>query len=130
MTISEVTEKINISSHTLRYYEKLGIIAPIRRTSSGLRDYTDSDLNRIEFALCMRRAGIPIEALRKYCSLVLQGESTYEERLDLLLSEKNNLEEKIAEFQSSLDYLNIKIQHHEEKISLRNTNKELPSTAN
>ncbi len=60
MTIKEVSEKYNISADTLRYYERIGMIPPVHRTSGGIRDYNDEDLGWVEMSICMRSAGLPI----------------------------------------------------------------------
>ena len=56
MTIKEVSEKYDISQDTLRYYERIGMIPPVTRTSSGIRDYQESDLGWVEHVICMRSA--------------------------------------------------------------------------
>ena len=63
MTIKEVSEKYEISQDTLRYYERVGMIPPVTRTASGIRDYQESDLGWVELAKCMRSAGLPVEAM-------------------------------------------------------------------
>ena len=63
MTISEVSKKYDISTDTLRYYERIGLLPPVPRTKSGLRDYDDNSCKSVEFIKCMRNAGLPIEAL-------------------------------------------------------------------
>ena len=64
MTISEVSEKYGIPVDTLRYYEKEGLIPPVHRKESGVRDYTDGDCGWVEFIKCMRSAGLSIETLK------------------------------------------------------------------
>ena len=78
MTISEVSEKYGLTPDTLRYYERIGLIPPVPRTKSGLRDYDESSCNWIEFIKCMRGAGLQIEALIEYVALYQQGDSTIE----------------------------------------------------
>ena len=63
MRIAEVAQKFAISPDTLRYYERMGLLGPIARTTSGVRDYSEADCNRIEFVKCMRGANVSIEAL-------------------------------------------------------------------
>lgn len=64
MTIGEVASKFSISQDTLRFYEKKGLIGPIKKTSGGIRSYNEEDIRRIEFIKCMRNAEIPIEVLK------------------------------------------------------------------
>ena len=80
MTISEVSKKYDISTDTLRYYERVGMIPPVKRTAGGIRDYDEESFRWIEFAKCMRSAGLPIEALVEYVALFRQGESTFDAR--------------------------------------------------
>ena len=80
MKIAEVSEHTGISSDTLRYYEWIGLIWPVNRNPSGIRDYTDLDLRRVEFIKCMRSAGLPVEVLIEYVGLVQQGDGTIEAR--------------------------------------------------
>ena len=71
MTIKEVSEKYNIPSDTLRYYERVGAIPLVTRTSGGIRNYTEQDISWVQLAQCMRSAGIPIEVLIEYVQLSL-----------------------------------------------------------
>ena len=77
MTIKEVSQKYNISQDTLRYYERVGLIPTVARTSGGIRNYTENDLGWVENAICMRNAGAPIEALIEYVKLYQEGDETF-----------------------------------------------------
>ncbi len=76
MTIKEVSEKFVITQDTLRYYERIGMIPPVTRTSGGIRDYQNEDLNWVELAICMRSAGLPVEVMIEYVKLSQAGDST------------------------------------------------------
>ena len=110
MTIKEVAEKFNMTNDTLRYYEKVGLIGPIKKNSSGIRDYSEEDLRRIEFIKCMRSAGISIEVLKKYVDLYDEGENTKLKRQQLLEEEQKKLEEKIKAMTDALEKLKFKIE--------------------
>lgn len=110
MTIKEVASKFSLTNDTLRYYEKVGLIGPIKKNKSGIRDYQEEDLRRIEFIKCMRSAGIPIEILKKYVDLYDLGDSTKNERQKLLEEEKVKIETRIKTMQDTLDKLNYKIE--------------------
>ena len=94
MTIKEVSQKYNISQDTLRYYERVGMIPKVTRTASGIRDYQESDLSWVELVICMRSAGLPVEALIEYVELYQQGDQTFSARLELLQEQRRNLEEQ------------------------------------
>ena len=119
MTIKEVSEKYNISQDTLRYYERVGMIPQVHRTGGGIRDYQEDDLGWVELALCMRGAGLPVEAmieyvkLCQYVRLYMQGDSTIPARLQLLLDQKVALEAQMADTQRMLDKLEYKISRYQ-----------------
>lgn len=113
MTIAEVSERLSISSDTLRYYEKIGLIPPVKRTRGGIRDYGETDLNWIEFIKCMRSAGLPIEVLIEYVQLFMQGDKTIEARKKILLEQREQLVIKMEEMKKILDKLNYKIEVYE-----------------
>ncbi|MFR7674305.1 MAG: MerR family transcriptional regulator [Clostridia bacterium] len=78
----------------MRFYEKKGLIGPIQRTKSGIRNYSEQDLKRIEFIKCMREADLPIDVLKKYVDLFEQGNKTINERRLLLENQRTILKEK------------------------------------
>ena len=78
MTISEVSNKYDLSAETLRYYERVGIIPPVNRNKNGIRDYTEVDCNWVNFIKCMRDAGLSIESLIEYL-ICVDGEGWYQE---------------------------------------------------
>ena len=116
MTIKEVSDKFGISTDTLRYYERVGMIQPVTRTSGGIRNYTDSDISWVELALCMRGAGLPIEVMIEYVKLYREGDSTIHARLQLLVEQRNALLEQKAKIESTLERLDYKISRYEEAV--------------
>ncbi|PNR93702.1 MerR family transcriptional regulator [Petrotoga sp. 9PWA.NaAc.5.4] len=116
MKISEVSKKFNISTDTLRYYEKIGLIPSVNRNNGGIREYTEEDCNWIEFILCMKNAGLSIKTLVKYVDLFQQGDDTIEERKELLINEREKLRIKIENMKKTLERLDFKIAKYEEKI--------------
>ena len=89
MKIMEVSQQYEISSDTLRYYERIGLIPLVNRTDRGIRDYNELDLRRVEFIKCMRSAGLPIEVLIEYVGLVQQGDKTIEARKEILIEQRD-----------------------------------------
>ena len=113
MTIAEVGEKYGLSTDTLRYYERIGLIAPVPRTKSGIRNYGEIDCLAVDFIKRMRGAGVAIEALVEYISLFQKGDSTREARKDILREQRELLITRIAEMQETLDNLNFKIKNYD-----------------
>ena len=110
MTISEVSKKYDISTDTLRYYERIGLLPPVPRTKSGLRDYDENSCKSVEFIKCMRNAGLPIEALIEYMTLFKEGDSTAEARMAILIEQREALISRIEEMQSTLTRRDRKIE--------------------
>jgi MerR family transcriptional regulator, aldehyde-responsive regulator len=109
MKIAEVSEQYGMTSDTLRYYERIGLIPPVNRNENGIRNYNEIDIKRVEFIKCMRRAGLPIEVLAEYIKLVQQGDQTIEARKKILKEQREQLLVKMEELQKTLDMLDYKI---------------------
>ena len=116
MKIAEVSERYSISSDTLRYYERIGLIQPVNRSANGIRDYNEIDLRRVEFIKCMRSAGLSIEVLIEYVGLVQQGDETIETRKEILKEQRELLLVKMKELQKTLDVLDHKIEVYENAV--------------
>ncbi len=119
MKIAEVSQRYAITPDTLRYYERVGLIPPVNRSASGIRDYTELDLRRVDFIKCMRHAGLPIEVLIEYVALVHQGDDTIEARKNILIEQRAQLASRMAEMQKTLDLLDHKISVYENAVLKR-----------
>ena len=130
MLISEVSEKYGLTQDALRYYERIGLIPPVRRRPNGLRDYDDYSCGWIEFVHCMRKAGIPVEALVEYVQLYQQGRETREARKELLREEHRRLVQRIADLQAVEERLAGKIENYDRlEDSMESIDKEKNSEA-
>lgn len=114
MTISEVSEKYDISVETLRYYERIGLIPPVNRNKNGIRDYNETDCNWVNYMKCMRSAGLSIESLIEYTTLFRQGVSTISARKQILIEQRDEIANKVKEMQAFLKRLDLKIDNYEE----------------
>ena len=116
MTIAEVSRKYELSPDTLRYYERIGLIPAVNRSKGGIRDYTEEDCRWVEFAKCMRGAGIQVEALIEYVQLFQQGEETGEARKQILMEQRELLRARLEEMQATLNRVDMKIEHYEQTV--------------
>jgi len=116
MKIAEVSEQYGLSTDTLRYYERVGLIPTVHRNEGGIRDYNDLDLRRVDFIKCMRSAGLPIEVLIEYVALVQQGDKTIGARKEILVEQRKLLLGRMQEMQKTLDILNHKIEGYENAV--------------
>ncbi|OYD07134.1 MerR family transcriptional regulator [Paludifilum halophilum] len=116
MMIAEVSEKLDISQDTLRYYERIGLLPRVNRNQSGIRDYSEEDCRWIEFIKCMRSAGLPIDVLIEYVRLFQQGDETMEARKEILIEQRKQLLKRMEDMQETLERLEYKIASYEEKV--------------
>lgn len=108
-SVSEAAAKVGLTTHTLRWYEQEGLVAPIGRDSAGRRRYTEADLGWLDLLTKLRRTGMPVRDMRRYADLARQGDQTLAERLQLFCEHRDRVLARIAELQSDLDVLNYKI---------------------
>lgn len=109
MRIKEVSKKYQLSVDTLRYYEKEGLIPPVPRNASGLREYDEESCRSIEFVKCMRGAGMPIELLARYVALCRGGDDTIPERIEILRAVRDEQRKKMEAIRAGLDRLEYKL---------------------
>ncbi|HUN31754.1 MAG TPA: MerR family transcriptional regulator [Trebonia sp.] len=110
VTIAEAAERTGVSAHTLRYYERAGlVVSPVDRTSGGRRRYRELDLKWIVICTKLRATGMPIKGIRRYAELVADGPGNEGERLALLEAHRADVLAKLAEVQENLKVIDHKI---------------------
>ena len=110
LSIAEAARRTGVSAHTLRYYERAGlVVTPVDRTHGGRRRYHKLDLEWITICTKLRATGMPIRSIRIYAELVIAGKGNEDDRLDLLESHRDQVVAQIAELQDSLRMINHKI---------------------
>jgi DNA-binding transcriptional MerR regulator len=116
LTIQQMAEVSGLSAHTLRYYERAGLmIQPVGRDATGYRYYTQQDVIWIEFLKRLRATGMPIHDILRYTELCRQGEHTLSARLQLLKQHRSRVEEHPSEVQHHLSAITTKIAYYEEQ---------------
>lgn len=114
MTIKEVCQKFEITPDTLRYYERVGVIPEVHRTSGGNRDYTEEDLKWVKNAICLRKAGVSVESIAEYVKLFQQGDVTIAARLSLLTETREQVLAARKKYDDALERLDYKISRYED----------------
>lgn len=113
MNIKEASSTTGVSADTIRYYERIGLIMPIERVN-GIRKFNERNINQINFAKVMREAGLSIETLKDYVTLVFEDDpTTIPARKDLLGEAIKTLNEKVKEVVEARDYLQWKIDNYD-----------------
>lgn len=108
LTIAEMAERTGVSVHTLRYYERIGLLT-VARGAAGHRVYGAGDFARVVFLNRLRMTGMPIRELRRYVALVGEGEQTVPERLAMLIAHREAVRAQLAELQFALATVEFKI---------------------
>ena len=113
MTIGEVSDKFELTADTLRYYERIGLIPPVPRKKNGIRDFDEQSCKWVSFVKCMRSAGVQIEPLIEYVSLIQQG-TGIERRKQILIEQRARLQQQAETLRATIERLDYKIDHYEE----------------
>lgn len=113
MTIKQVCKRYGLTQDTLRYYEKIGVIPPVHRSASGIRDYDEHDLGWVENAVCLRNAGVPVESIAEYVKLYQAGDETFAARRDLLSHVLADLTEQRSQLDAAIQKLTYKVSRYE-----------------
>lgn len=108
-TVKEVSEKMGITTHTLRFYEKEGVLPPIDRNMNGGRMYTDIDMDMIETVQALRSTGLSLGEIKQYVELYNAGDSKLQERKSLLAQQKSKVEDQIFLLMKTLEKINYKM---------------------
>jgi DNA-binding transcriptional MerR regulator len=109
LTIAETAERTGLTAHTLRYYERDGLMLGVARTSSGHRAYGEGDLEWITLITRLRTTGMPIRDVRRYAELVREGEGNQPERLEILRRHRDLVRERLAAEARHLEAIERKI---------------------
>lgn len=114
LTIQQVAAITRLSEHTLRYYERAGLLDPVSRSSSGHRRYSASDVAWIQFLNRLRATGMPIRQMQQFAALRRQGIGTAPARRTLLMEHQMAVQERILDLQRNLAAIEDKIRYYEQ----------------
>lgn len=110
--INTVAAKVDVTVDTLRYYEKQGLLFPVKRSTSGHRQFSDNDIEWIKFVLCLKSTGMPLEAIKAYRELATKGDETLVQRKAILEQHKTDLQKEISQLQGNLKTIEYKIDYY------------------
>ena len=116
LTIAEAAARAGVSGHTLRYYERAGLVAPIERNGSGHRRFSTEDVEWIIVCRRLRATGMPIRRIRAYAELVRDGDGNEAQRLALLEAHREDVRERLAEVSRTLELIDYKIGIYRERV--------------
>jgi len=124
LTIDEAAERMGIAKHTLRYYEREGLLPPIAKGPNGHRRYTEDDLGWVRFLQLLRGTGMPIREMKSFVELTLAGDHTIGERVEVLERYRVQLRERMEADKERLAFLDHKIEYYSGVLALQNATPE------
>jgi DNA-binding transcriptional MerR regulator len=116
LTIADAARASGLSAHTLRYYERAGLLVPVTRNGGGHRRYSDDDLERIRFLTKLRATGMPIREVRRYAELLKAGHGSERERLALLKAHRERVLRQLEDTARNLELIDRKIIWYRERL--------------
>ncbi len=108
-SIQDVSRKTGLSAHTLRYYEKEGLLPRVGRTAGGIRQYSDEDLEALGLICCLKNTGMSLQEITRFVQLTHEGDQTLRERVELLRAHRENVIARMQEMQAYLDKVTWKL---------------------
>lgn len=115
LSIADVSRRTGVSAHTLRYYERIGLIEPVGRAGSGHRRYDEADVRWVEVLTKLRRTGMPIRRMQEYAELVRAGDGNEQARLALLEAHRDEVRAQLDEVARHLQFIEHKIEIYRER---------------
>lgn len=117
-SIGQVAKKTGLTAHTLRYYEKEGLLPFVRKNSSGLRVFSDNDLSWLSMIECLKETGMSLKGIKQYIDWFTEGDTTLPQRLEMFRRQKEKIEEQIALYKKHLAKIEYKINLYDEAVKL------------
>lgn len=111
-SISEVAEHFNLTPHTLRYYDKEGLLPLIERTPSGKRVFKESDMDALKIIECLKASGMPIKEIKAFIEWCSEGDSTLQQRYDMFLERKASVEAQMEELKKTMEVIEYKCSYY------------------
>lgn len=111
-TIAEAARKSGLTAHTLRYYDKEGLLPSVERSPTGIRRFREADLEWLAVISCLKNTGMPVKRIREFLEWCQEGDSRLQERLNIFLEQKKRVEQQIAELRRCEEKIDHKIRYY------------------
>lgn len=112
-TVGEMAKMLSVAPSTLRYYDKEGLLPFVERSGGGMRVFKEADFEWLFIIDCLKKTGMPIKDIRDFIEMVMKGDETIGERLELFRKQRKAVEAQISQLQATLDILNYKCWYYE-----------------
>ncbi|WP_054941144.1 MerR family transcriptional regulator [Paenibacillus ihuae] len=108
-SINEVATICDVTAHTLRFYDKEGLLPFVGRNGAGNRIFSDGDLVLIKVICCLKNTGMPIKDIKKYIELIMEGDTTKETRRSIMIEHRKEVLRQIDELKKNLNIIDLKV---------------------
>lgn len=115
-TVKEVSDKMDVSEHTLRFWAKSGFFPLVQRDKNNIRQFSEDDLGWVKIVKCLRSVGTDNKSIKRYIDLCIEGDSTIKDRYDIIHSTRLKTQQQIEELNCQLELLNYKESYYEDLI--------------
>lgn len=116
-SIGQAAKKMGLTAHTLRYYDKEGLLPFVKKNSSGLRSFSEDDMGWLVMIECLKGTGMQLKDIKQYIDWYIEGDSTLVKRLDMFKRQKVKLEEQMAQLQKHMEKIDFKIAYYTEAVA-------------
>lgn len=117
-TISQVAEKFNLTAHTIRYYDKEGLLPFVDRSKAGNREFSNSDLDWLRLICCLKNTGMPIKQIKQYIEWCLQGDDTLEIRRQMFIDHRKEVLRQMNDLKENLKTIDYKLKFYDNVCNL------------
>ncbi len=115
-TIGQVAKRMGLTTHTLRYYDKEGLLPAMSKSGSGLRVFTEKDIEWLIIIECLKGCGMHLKDVKQYIDMCLKGDETISERLELFKKQKEQLEKQLGQLKKHMEKVDYKIAFYTEAL--------------
>ncbi len=112
-SIGEVAELFNLSIHTLRYYEKEGVLPFVKRSASGTRQFDDASIKGLKIVECLKKSGMPLKDIKQFMDWCQVGDSSLSQRRDMFMERRETVKKQMAELQAVMDVIDYKFWYYD-----------------
>ncbi|MGN0453933.1 MAG: MerR family transcriptional regulator [Ruminococcus sp.] len=112
-TVGEMAKRLGVPASTLRYYDKEGLLPFVERSNSGIRMFKDSDFEWLQIIDCLKKTGMRLSDIKRFIEMAMQGDTTIDERLELIIKQKQSVKKQIDELSNTLETLDFKQWYYE-----------------
>ena len=112
-TVGEMAKRIGITPSALRYYDKEGLLPFVERSGGGIRMFKDSDYEWLQIIECLKKTGMHLKDIKRFVIMAMEGDTTIDDRLELIIKQQESVRQQMAELQQTLDTLDFKRWYYE-----------------